>query len=73
MEKSSKNEPSLRDTIEKLITACRSGMNWMDQVSRANIGSATRGILSCDMALCSNAIAYGKKALKTLPRERITP
>jgi hypothetical protein len=47
---------SATEIIEELIRACGSGMNWMEQVSRAKIGSATRGILTTDMGMCSSAI-----------------
>ena len=47
---------SATEIIEELICACGSGMNWMEQVSRAKLGSATRGILTTDMGMCSTAI-----------------
>jgi hypothetical protein len=60
--------------IEDLIRACGSGMNWMDQVSRAEIGSATRGILTTDMGMCSIAIfrarQYLEKELRHGPETR---
>jgi hypothetical protein len=47
---------SATEIIEDLVRACGSGMNWMEQVSRAKLGSATRGILTTDMGMCSNAM-----------------
>ena len=47
---------SATEIIEELVLACGSGMNWMEQVSRAKLGSATRGILTTDMGMCSTAI-----------------
>lgn len=56
----------VKQSLEDLIRACGSGMNWMEQVDRAKIGSATRGILHVDMGMCSIAIHNGKKALEIL-------
>lgn len=55
---------SATEIIEDLIRACGAGMNWMDQVSRAKLGSATRGILNIDMGLCSCAIFRARQYLE---------
>ena len=55
---------SATEIIEDLIRACGSGMNWMDRVSRARIGSATRGILTTDMGMCSSAIFRARQYLE---------
>lgn len=49
--------------MEEMIRACGSGMNWMEQVDRAHLSSATRGILHVDMGMCSSAIAKARKAI----------
>jgi hypothetical protein len=56
------------EIIQELLLACGSGMNWMEQVSRAKLGSATRGILETDMGMCSTAMFKARIYLeKILP------
>jgi len=55
---------SATEIIEDLIRACGSGMDWMDQVSRAKLGSATCGILTTDMGMCSSAIFRARQYLE---------
>lgn len=57
---------SVIDAMEDMIRACESGMNWMEQVSRARLSSATRGILTIDMGMCSSAIFKARKILAEL-------
>jgi hypothetical protein len=48
--------PILIETIETLIRAAGSGINWMAQVSRANVSRSTRGILNNDLQMSTTAI-----------------
>lgn len=56
----------VREVIDDLIRACGSGMNWMDQVDRVRLSSATRGILHVDIGMTSSAIYKAKQFLATL-------
>lgn len=51
----------LESVIERLILACGSGMNWMEQVSRASLGTSTRKVLAIDMLMCKQAIEEARK------------
>lgn len=55
-----------REVINDLIRACGSGMNWMDQVDRARLSSATRGILHVDMGMTTSAIHKARQFLAEL-------
>lgn len=59
IEKTTMNTPDipiLIETIETLIRAAGSGINWMAQVSRANVSRSTRGILNNDLQMSTTAI-----------------
>lgn len=64
------NEPELVELLEELVRACGSGINWMEQVDRAKISSATRGILHVDMGMCSTAIHKARKLIGELKGEK---
>lgn len=58
-----KLDPKTISVICDLIGAAKAGMNWMEQVDRAKIGSATRGILHVDMGITSTAIHKANRFL----------
>lgn len=60
------NEPEMVELLDDLIRACGAGMNWMEQVDRAKIGSSTRGILHVDIGMCSTAIHKARKMVAEL-------
>lgn len=57
---------SVIEALEDMMRACGSGMNWMEQVDRARLSSATRGILHVDMGMCSAAIFKARKLVEAL-------
>lgn len=58
--------PEIIEIIEDLVRACGSGMNWMEQVDRAAMGSAIRGILHVDMGMTSAAIHKARTFLESV-------
>jgi hypothetical protein len=47
-----------------LIPACEKGAHWMNVISKAQLSSATRGILTCDTSEVRTAIRNAKQFIQ---------
>ena len=54
---------SATEIIEDLAFACGLGVHWMNHVRHAQLSSATRGMLTTDLGMCSNAMLRARQYL----------
>lgn len=58
------------DAMAELHRACGAGRNWMDQVSRAKLNSATRGVLNVDMGMVAAAMGRAQALMREIKNEK---